>query len=251
MEATEIPNAIPFELQSLANAHRYQRWLKNAVEPFLGNRILELGSGIGNLSQHLPVRERLVLSDIEENFVNLLQAKFGGKENVSVLRLPSLRDPALAGENLDTIVSFNVLEHVENDAALLEESIALLQASRAPGPKRIVSLVPAHQWAFGAIDESFGHFRRYSDASFRETLRRAGAQELGRGRYYSRYMNLPALLGWWLNGRVLGKSSIGTGNMEAFERLCPVIRPVDDFLHRVLRLPWGNSLLAVYRVDHG
>jgi hypothetical protein len=33
-----------------------------------------------------------------------------------------------------------------------------------------------------------------------------------------------------------------------FEALCPVIRPVDDFMHKRLRVPFGNSLLAVYKL---
>jgi hypothetical protein len=63
-----------------------------------------------------------------------------------------------------------------------------------------------------------------------------------------RYVNLVGLLGWWVNSRLLGRRGIGTGNIQAFEALCPVIRPIDDFLHKRLRLPLGNSLLAVYKL---
>jgi SAM-dependent methyltransferase len=247
---TTAADQIPFELQSIAEAHRYQQWLIDRVRPYLGSRILELGSGIGNLSQHLPVRERLVLSDIDEKLVNVLREKFSGKnEKIQVLRLPDLKGPDLEAAHLDTIVSFNVLEHVEDDSALLRDAIDLLKNSQATGPKRIVTLAPAHQWAFGPMDEIFGHYRRYTNQSFRAALEKAGAR-LTKENYQSRYMNIPALLGWWLNGRVLGKSNIGSGNMKAFEALCPLIRPVDDFLH-ALGLPFGNSLITVFEVQNG
>jgi SAM-dependent methyltransferase len=250
---THTAPEIPFELQSLAEAHRYQKWLIDVARPHLGSRILELGSGIGNLSQHLPVRERLILSDIDPGLVQALERKLLPHESgrVSVMRLQEPSPAALGGENLDTVVSFNVLEHVEDDVKFMGQLIGLLRESGASGPKRIVTLVPAHPWAYGAIDREFGHYRRYSDSNFRRMLEEAGAGKLSRGNYYSRYMNLPGLLGWWLNGKVLGKSKIGAGNVKAFERLCPFIRPVDDFVQSNLRFPMGNSLLAVYRVDRG
>lgn len=114
-----------------------------------------------------------------------------------------------------------------------------------PGPKRIVSIVPAHQWAFGEVDKAFEHCRRYSSRSFRRLLNAAGAEPLTRKNFRFRYLNLPGLFGWWFNGRFLGRHEIGTTNIRAFETLCPIIRPVDDFLHNRLRIPLGNSLLAV------
>lgn len=238
---------IPFELESLSNAKRYQRWLYDSVRPYLGKRILELGSGIGNLSQHLPVRERLILSDIEPLLLKELRTKIPDLPDVSI----KLVNPAesfsdtFAGENLDTVVSFNVLEHIEDDVAIVRDLLRMLRESKAPGPKRIVTLVPAHQFAFGNIDREFGHFRRYSRRSFRQLLDKAAGQERKKLHFKSFYLNLPALLAWWLNGRVRGKAKIGAGNMDLFEKLCPVIRPLDTFLHQTLRVPFGNSLVTV------
>lgn len=242
--------SVPFELESLAAARNYQLWLKDAAFPFLGSRILELGSGIGNLSQHLPVRERLILSDIDPALLSLLRSKLPESDRVSILQFAPDESIArrLENERIDTIVSFNVLEHVPDDRTLLRDLLELLRKSPAPGPKHLVSIVPAHQWAFGEIDRQFGHHRRYSSRSFATCLNEAGGK-VNRETYHSRYLNLPGLLGWWLNGRVRKKSEIGHGSMRTFEILCPVIRPLDDFLHKALRFPAGNSLLAVYRVD--
>lgn len=238
--------SIPFELQSLADAHSYQHWLADITLPFLGRRILELGSGIGNLSQHLPTRELLVLSDIDESLVNFLRGRFEENEKRRILRLTGLTDPSLATLDLDTIVSYNVMEHVEDDAVLLREAISLLRRSRASGPKRLVSLVPAHQWAYSPVDRQFGHFRRYNRASFRSVLERAG-EKVDSSNFRSFYLNIPGLVGWWFNGCLLGRDTIGTGNLKAFEALYPVIRPLDDFLHW-LGIPLGNSLVTVFEI---
>lgn len=241
---------VPFELEVLVNANRYQKWLVDVVRPYLGRRVLELGSGIGNMSRHLPLDERLVLSEISPPLVKILEQRIPARDGQQVVLVDPARPLAdsFAHENFDTVLSFNVLEHIEDDSAMLRDLICLLQNSKSPGTKRIVSVVPAHQWAYGEVDKTFEHFRRYSTASFIKALRKAGVEDLNRRNFRHRYLNLPGLLGWWFNGKFLGRKSIGSGNVKLFEVLCPLIRPVDDFIHRVLRVPFGNSLLTVYVV---
>jgi SAM-dependent methyltransferase len=246
------PTEIPFELEALRDAENYRRWIFEKVAPFLGNRTLELGSGIGNLSQHLPIKERLILSDVEAPFVELLKNSFESKgdSRVSVVQMtPGGPLPeTLWEENLDTIVSFNVLEHVEDDAALLRQCIDLLARSSATGQKRIVSLVPAMEFAYGSIDRFYGHHRRYNRRSFQKALESAGAKTSNENPKYF-YMNLVGLLGWYVNGRVFKKERLGKGPVQTFEKLVPLLKPLDNFLYKTIRLPVGNSLIAIYEVN--
>lgn len=76
---------------------------------------------------------------------------------------------------------------------------------------------------------------------------KAGCKQLDENLSF-RYLNIPALLSWWLNGKLLRRNKLGGFMIYAFEALSPLIRPVDDFLHEVLRIPLGNSLLAVYEI---
>ena len=248
--AADAASDVPFELEVLVNAVRYQRWLVDAVRPYLGQRVLELGSGIGNMSRHLPVAERLVFSEISPPLVKILEGRIPPRPGQSVVLVDPTRPLAetFASESFDTVLSFNVLEHIEDDVAMMKDLIRLLQNSKAPGVKRIVTVVPAHPWAYGEVDKAFGHFRRYSARSFGKVLRKAGVPELHRRNFRYRYMNLIGLLGWWVNGKLLGRNRIGAGNVTMFELLCPVVRPADDFLHKRLRFPFGNSLVAVYVV---
>ncbi len=245
---TETVQNLPFELDSLQHAHRYQEWLRDAAWPFLGKRILEIGSGIGSLSQHLPQRERLILSDVDESFVRSLRTRFQPNKAVSVLQINEQENivDLLADENLDTVVSFNVLEHIEDDAALLRNLITLLAQSKSPHTKRIISLVPAHPWAFSSVDKKMGHYRRYSDRMFREAYLRAGVSELNKKNYYSRYINLVGLLGWVTNSKLLGREKLGLGSVLAFEKICPAARALDKALYALARPRLGNSLLTVY-----
>jgi SAM-dependent methyltransferase len=242
-------DAIPFELQSLLAAERYQQWLADRVRPWLGERILEIGAGLGSMSRWLPLRERLIVTESDPGLLRLLAENVREWSNapegcVCVQRFDPIRDPVdpYVAEKLDTIVSFNVLEHIEDDVAALESLARILREGRAEGPRRLVTLVPAHPWAYGTVDAGFGHFRRYSGQRIRAIAREVAPE----ARLIVRHLNAVGLVGWVLNGRVLRRREVGSRAVRAFELLCPLIRPVDDALHRLLRLPLGQSLIAVW-----
>lgn len=250
LQTQESGSNVPFELELLVGATRYQNWLVDLVKPYLGKRVLEVGSGIGNMSRHLPVGESLVLTEIDPALARILEANLPAipGRRIELVRPGESMATKFAAENFDTVLSFNVLEHVRDDAALVNDLLTLLRTSRSAGAKRLVTLVPAHQWAYGPVDQAFGHSRRYSAESFQKLLRRAGVSDLSRPHFRYRYVNIAGLIGWWVNGKLLGRQRIGRSNMKIFEALCPLIRPTEELLRRAVQLPFGNSLLAVYKL---
>lgn len=241
-------SSIPFELASLANAANYQRWVFQKTVPYLGQRIIEIGAGIGNMSQWLPVNDRLILSEFDPALMGVLKQTMkanhlDGDNRISVISLDVEKGDisSLVSEGLDTVISFNVLEHIENDELALDRLCQLVRSTRSQGPKRVITFVPAHQWAFGSMDRTFGHYRRYSKRKLEATCRRVAPT----AKISVKHFNLFGLVGWIWNGKLLKKESIGAGSIQAFEKLCPYLIPVDNFLHRTLHLPIGQSLLAV------
>lgn len=243
---TDVGEApLPFELDSLARAPRYQAFLARAVMPLLGQRVLEVGAGVGNLSAWLPRRQRLILSEADPVLLARLRAdpRFAGDpDRVRLLALDLATGAGLeevAAEAPDTVVSFNVLEHIEDDAAALGRLCALLRASPAPGPHRLVTVVPAHRFAHGELDRAFGHHRRYDLARVR-ALAAAVADD---ATLSARHLNLFGLPGWIVAGRVLRRRAIGQRTIAWFERLLPVLGPLDEWVQRRLRPGLGQSLL--------
>jgi SAM-dependent methyltransferase len=236
---------IPFELKSLAEAKNYQEWIFATVSPWVGSRILELGAGIGNMSKWLPTRDRLILTENDPELLKLLRqqtAEIQALPSVSVRELDLTKDfQSLSGENLDTIISFNVLEHIEDDEKVLESLYELLKTSKALGPKRLITFVPAHQWAFGEMDKEFGHFRRYEASQLRALMKNIEP----RATVYTEYFNVVGLLPWWWNGRVRKNRTLDRTQIQIFDRLVPWVRGIDRFLHRTLRLPFGQSVLFI------
>ena len=248
-----METTVPFELEALSHGVRYQQWIADSARPFLGRRILEVGAGIGNLSKHLPVRDLLVLSEADEKLLPRLEKTaleafpHNGRVFVKKMDLAKSLLEQTGEDHFDTIVSFNVLEHIENDGRAFADMVNVLRSSRAEGEKRIVTLVPAHDWARGTIDKSFGHYRRYNRKKILSLLETAGLDAKICLEEF-RHFNLVGLPGWFAMNRVLKKENFSLKTVKKFEAICPVVRPVDDFLHKILGVPFGQSILFVVRV---
>lgn len=244
-EKTEIS----FELESLSNAINYQKWILEIISPFLGNSILEVGAGIGNMSQWLPVRSELIITEAEIKYVDLIKKRFGNKElpNLKIehvdLSKPWLND--FIKYNLDTIISFNVLEHIEDDQAAFNDFVNILKQSNSSNVKRIITFVPAHQFLFGSLDKAFGHYRRYDSASVIKKIQKIDPQVKIRTQYF----NVFGIFGWYILGKVLKRKIIGNDSIRTFEYICPYIKKIDNFLHESLRIPLGQSLLIVIDIE--
>lgn len=238
---------ILFELDALTHARNYQRWMFEAVEPYLGTRILELGAGIGNMSQWLPQKDVLIVSELEPHYLAQLQKNpklQGDRVKLVHLDLSKSMSSQLESSDLDTIVSFNVLEHIDDDFAALKDQVALLKASKSSGNKRIVIFVPAIQFAYGEFDRAFKHFRRYHATDLKKIFNEIDPAI----QVTTRYFNLLSLLPWIIQGRVLKRSSFNSGDIQKLEKIIPFWRPIDFLLTKVLRIPLGQSLICVAEI---
>src|SRR6184192_880504 len=222
-------------LRRVEALRRYTGFLWELMRPYVGRRVLEVGSGTGVMTRYLSTREEVVASDVDPEYVELLRRTFADTPNVQVrfLDLARLGEDGLAPHRFDTVVCANVLEHVADDAASLRAMRALL----APGG-RVVLIVPALRALYGTIDVAIGHHRRYTRDEIDAKLHAAGLEV-----EHVSYFNLLGVPGWWLNARVLRRRSVPGLQARLNDRLVPLLR-----LERRLKPPIGMSLLAVGRV---
>jgi glycosyltransferase involved in cell wall biosynthesis len=223
-----------YVLQSMRRARGLNRWILEQFEPYLGARVLEAGCGIGNFTELLLDRERLVCLDNDPLYVEMLNWRLGHLENVTTIEF-DLADSAayapLKQERVDTIVCLNVLEHIAPDEDVLRAYFDLLES----GGHAII-LVPAHPSLFSPCDEALGHQRRYTTVELHSKLQRAGfdvvmLEEFNR-------MGVP---GWYLN-KQLGRRDLNPRQMRAFEWLLPIAK-----LMEATRIGRGLSLIGVGR----
>ncbi|HEU5425833.1 MAG TPA: class I SAM-dependent methyltransferase [Actinocrinis sp.] len=129
--------------------------------------VLEIGCGMGALGVRLSTRYRyLGLEPSPESFAVAEQRMaVGGRGEVRNVLAEDL-DPA---DRFDLVCAFEVLEHIEDDAAALRSWAQRVR----PGGWLLLS-VPAHQKRFAAGDEITGHFRRYEPADLASLLEKTG-----------------------------------------------------------------------------
>ena len=235
--AVEIDPFYVEDLRQMARAQNYQRWQFQMVAPFLGGEVLEVGGGIGNFTPQLASIAKFVTSlEPNEYCFNQLREKVAPLKNVAALRttVESLHDVIPAGKKFDAIVLMNVLEHIKDDAAVLAE----LRKHLSP-VGRIVVLVPAGQWAFGATDTRRGHYRRYT-----KTYTRPLVAGLGMEIETMRYYNFVGIWGWWWNAKFARRENQSDVQIRLFDGW---IVPVLSRLEKFLPPPVGQSLLFVAR----
>jgi glycosyltransferase involved in cell wall biosynthesis len=222
-------------LTSMARANRYNHWILDQVKPYLGQRLLEAGAGIGNLSHLLVKRQRLLLVENESLYVSFLQQRFGQRDNVRVDAGDLTRADHFArwqGEQLDTVFCANVLERVEKDDDVLRRFCDLL----VPGGHCVI-VVPAGQWLYTSMDAGIGRYRRYTVDVLRQRMTEAGFEVA----FHKQFSRLGAL-GWAFAGHLLKRRNINPRQMILFDRLLPLAK----VLEHVLPVP-GMSLIMVGR----
>jgi SAM-dependent methyltransferase len=225
------------ELDALAGAVNYYRWIVRRFAPYLGRRVVEVGAGIGTFAEHLlaaaPETELTLVEPAANNYPHL-QRRFADRPRVRTVQ-GYLPDAGPAG-SADAVVAVNVMEHVRDDDAFLAEAHRLL----APGGHALL-FVPALPAIFGTLDEAFEHFRRYTRPVLRQRLRGAGFTPLRVA-----YTNLPGVAAWWLSGKVLRRRTVSARDARVYDRW---VIPWVQAMERVWTPPVGQSLIAVARRD--
>ena len=221
-------------LRRMRLAANYNAWLVERARPHLGRRVLDAGAGTGTFTEAVTDgRELVVAMEPDPEFAAELRRRFAGRANVRVLELEAEAvTPEALGGPVDSIVCFNVLEHIPDDAA----AVARLRDVLVP-EGRLLALVPAHPALYGATDRIVGHERRYTRDALRELLDRVGLLVDD-----ARYVNPLGALGWLVSSRLLGRELLPEGSLRLYDRVVPLLRPLDR-----LRLPFGLSVWAVAR----
>jgi 2-polyprenyl-3-methyl-5-hydroxy-6-metoxy-1,4-benzoquinol methylase len=225
-------------LDFFAEAHEFNQWMFSALSPYCKDNILEIGSGIGNISKLLLENyNQVCLSDLREKYCDILVKQFSGNphlQNVYEFDLgePNLHQthPILIGR-FDSVIASNVVEHVEDDRLAIRNCYDMLK------PKgRLVVLVPAYGFLYNGLDKELGHFRRYKRDSVTGLLAAEGFSVI-----HTQYFNATGILGWWFSGSVQKKTILPKNQLDLYNKLIPFIRLIDKIVWNRM----GLSLITV------
>jgi SAM-dependent methyltransferase len=222
-------------LHALSAAPRFNRWMADTIRPHVGQRVLEIGAGIGNLTRALiRGRKRYAATDINPEHLARLTSRFPHRPNLEIRScdLTRTEDFAPFTGGMDTVICLNVLEHIEDDRGGLANIYSALDCGG-----RAILLVPEGQSVFGTIDVALGHFRRYSEAELKGKMEGAGFQ-VEQIIPFNR-VSRPA---WFVSGRILKRTSLDWNQMRLYDWFVWLWRRIDRYL------PWRpTSIIAIAR----
>lgn len=229
------------DLEALADLPRYHRWILETFRPHLRGRSLEVGAGIGNFSKrYIQDVDEAYLLEPAKNLVPQLRTRFEKLDHVTVIpglledwcngTIPSA--PAPTPGSFDCAVMVNVLEHVEDDLAM----VSLLQQLLRPGGALLL-FVPAMRLLYGTLDAMVHHYRRYTRSRIRRILHRCDLELRSLS-----YFDLLGTLPWFVAGRVLKQRQFNSTMATVYDRF---LVPITSHLERWIKLPLGKNLICV------
>lgn len=228
MQAAAQPDKTGYDtLENFSRAHAVNRWMFERIKRYLHGQILEIGSGIGNISGFLlKDQDTVSLSDLRPEYCRLLEKKFFGHPHLQEvveldLSLPDFeaRNAGLLGK-FDTVIAMNVVEHIADDDLAIRNAKSLLRNQGL-----LVILVPAFPGLYNSLDRELGHFRRYTKGGLKKLTESAGMEISS-----CRYFNAAAIPGWWFAGNILKEKIISRSKLQTYNLLVPVLRILDWFL---------------------
>jgi SAM-dependent methyltransferase len=224
-----------FEFKALEEASNYRKAIIQEFLDYLKGHILEVGAGVGQLtSKLLQLKTVETLTAIEPD--SELADQF---EHIHPsIKLIRGTIEQYTNSPVNTIVTVNVLEHIENDVVELSKYKNIL----APNNGYLCLFVPARQEIYAPLDRDFGHYRRYSRSELRNKLTKAGFTITK-----LHYFNITGYFAWWLNFRILRSRCFNPKAVRIYDRLVfPLVHSLESNL---CRPPIGQSVLAIAKAS--
>lgn len=227
------------DLEAMAFAVNYHRWILATFEPFLGTRIVEVGAGTGSFSELLLERHSESLSLVEPSdamYQKLCQRIKELAPSVTVKTyndvFEEVADKIRAHERPDSIIYVNVLEHIVDDFKELKVISKTLETRG-----RLFIFVPALRWLYGSFDREINHFRRYTRTELEKKCCAAGLKVVS-----SRYFDLFGVLPWWVKYRLLQSKKMEPRAVKLYDQhVVPLARTFESWVDP----PLGKNLLLI------
>ena len=209
-------------------------WIKYVVfkiKRFLKNDILEVGAGFGSFTRsYMKNFHSVTLTDADDNSFNLLKQNFLNDQNVNIIK-SSVKD---IEKKFNTILYFNVLEHIEEDKLEIKNALEKLN-----NKGYLIILVPAHQKIYSKLDKAVGHYKRY-DIDFFKNNRFENSKIV---KLY--FLDVFGYLLYYAN-KIFFKGETYPSNLKIFiwDKIFTPLTIVIDFL---TAYKFGKNILCIYQ----
>ena len=214
-------------LEAISDADKFNDWMYATIKPFTKGKVLEIGSGIGNISNcFIEDGISIMTSDIRDGYCKRLKERFSGKPAFLGTVNMNLTDTDFEqkfSEHLnqyDTVFALNVVEHIYDDNLAIRNAKKLLKKGG-----HLIILVPSYNKLMNGFDEELGHFRRYTVPSLTRLFEQEKLEVI-----HQQYFNFVGMFGWYISGNLLKNKVIPKGQMSLYNNLVPVIKLIDKLV---------------------
>ncbi len=238
---SDLPGILEALEAHAQNDFRRQALIKMLVPIIEGQRVLDVGCGMGFLTEEVAKKDKLAIAlDTEPSVIAAAVKRTmryplpASGVNYGGATLP------FANGVFQTILAFDVIEHVEKDGQFVQELSRVLVDKG-----KLIVVVPALQALYGKRDQVFGHYRRYGKKELKTLLTEAHLEI-----NHLRYWNILGLFPYAFSELVLHREisdSIRTGGSSQLRKILAKILKNWLIFESKLYLPIGLSLIAVAR----
>jgi 2-polyprenyl-3-methyl-5-hydroxy-6-metoxy-1,4-benzoquinol methylase len=217
-----------FELNIFDAAKKFRKYQIDILKNYIKDPFLEVGPGKGGfVNLYRKFTNNITLIEPDNKLFQSLKKRFR-KTDIKI------KNHTIKKERLkyQTIIYFDVLEHIEDDF-----NEVMLASARLKKDGRLIFNVPAHQLFYNQFDKSVGHFKRYSKKDFMimEKMTNLKIQKLI-------YYDSIGLIFLILN-KVF---KLKDGNLKNKIYLWNILIPLSRFIDKVTFNKLGKSLFCVF-----
>lgn len=227
-----------YTLDVISDADKFNRWMYETIHPYCKGNILEIGSGLGNISQFfLKEGHSITLSDIRKGYCEQLEQNFRHYQNLKGIELINLVDSDFDQKFLhlfgtfDTIFALNVIEHIQNDELALKNCYKLLKKEG-----HLIVLVPSYQFLYNNLDVNLDHYKRYNKKNLAALFLQTNYTILAK-----QCFNFIGIFAWVISGKFQKNKTIPRHQMRLYNTFVPVFKIIDRIVFRF----WGLSTIVV------
>lgn len=214
-----------------------KKCIQYCIDRFSNNRctVLDIGCGTGYVLSGSNINpEKYVGMDAFIESEKFLKQNFSPLIEFTTSPINQFRK-----QKFDTILLLDVLEHIENESAFLDELLERMDKN-----SHLIISVPAHQWLYSDADVIAGHVRRYSTKSLLKLFESKGFVNLFSSSFLT--TTLPLLVLSRLFFSKINRDGINEQN-NFTNYVLKKLTPLDFFIFHKLKLSFGGTIVAVFQ----
>lgn len=239
LDMNNIPTGFNTMTSAIEFADNYNNWILRKISKYIGkSNILEIGTGQGNFKKYFKNNFSSYISiDIDQNVIDRAKERDPDGEYYCLDIASDNQFNILSIKEINTIICFNVLEHIKEDRKAIMNMSQILSSNG-----HILLFVPAFMGLFNDMDRLAGHFKRYTKKSIFKLIDSTNIEIVS-----VEYFNPIGGIGWFFNKFLKHKSLDSNSLNSQVKFFDKYVIPFSRIINPLTKRFFGQSLICVLK----